>query len=44
MIDIRTAGSEILSERKPRKFYAFCGVEYGVKLKYIRALSDIFGN
>lgn len=44
MIDIRTAGSEILSNRKPRKFYAFCGVEYGVKLKYIRALSDIFGN
>lgn len=43
MIDVRTAGSEIFTDRKPRKFYAFCGTEYGVKLKFIRSIKEIYG-
>ena len=43
MIDVRTVGSAVFTDRRPGKFYAFCGAEYGVKLKFIRSIKDIYG-
>ena len=39
MRNIQDVGMEILSGN-PKKFYIFCGPEYGVKLKYIQYLKD----
>lgn len=39
MRSIQEVGMEILSGN-PKKFYIFCGPEYGVKLKYIQYLKD----
>ena len=41
MISIQTFGTEI-AQSKPRAFYAFCGSEYGVKMKYISIISGIY--
>lgn len=42
MLDIQTVGSEILGNN-PRKFYIFTGSEYGIKCKYIDALTKYYG-
>lgn len=42
MLDIQTVGSEILGNT-PRKFYVFTGSEYGVKCKYLAALTKYYG-
>lgn len=41
MISIQTFGTEI-AQSKPRSFYAFCGSEYGVKMKYLSIISGIY--
>ena len=41
MITIQEFGTEIM-QQKPRKFYAFCGTEYGVKKKYLDIISKIY--
>ncbi len=43
MIDIRDAGTEVFVYHKPRKFYAFCGEEYGVKLRYMAEIIKTHG-
>lgn len=42
MLDIRVVGKEILSG-KPRKFYIFMGDEYGIKVRYLSTLRDLYG-
>lgn len=43
MIDIREAGTEVFVQHNPRKFYAFCGEEYGVKLRYMSEIIKTHG-
>lgn len=38
MITIQQFGTEVM-QGNPRNFYAFCGTEYGVKMKYIKILT-----
>ena len=38
MITIQQFGTEVM-QGHPRNFYAFCGSEYGVKMKYIKILT-----
>ena len=41
MLTIQDVGTEILSGN-PRKFYAMVGSEYGIKLRYLRMISDAY--
>ena len=41
MRSIQEVGVEIL-DGKPRKFYVFAGTEYGVKLKYIDLVAEVY--
>ena len=41
MLSIQEAGTQILGN-EPKKFYAFCGVEYGVKKKYIDHIASLY--
>ena len=43
MLDIQVVASQILNHN-PKQFYAFCGIEYGVKCKYIDSLYSYYGN
>lgn len=42
MATIQEVGTQILT-KNPQKFYAFCGKEYGVKLKYLKMIEDVHG-
>ena len=41
MGSIQDVGMEIF-KRSPKKFYVFCGSEYGIKLKYLENLKDFY--
>lgn len=41
MRSIQDVGMEIF-KRSPKKFYVFCGSEYGIKLKYLENLKDFY--
>lgn len=41
MISIQEFGTEIM-HKTPRKYYAFCGVEYGVKMKYLEIIASMY--
>lgn len=43
MLTIQTVGSEILTDN-PRKLYALCGPEYGIKCVYLNKLNNLYGN
>lgn len=43
MLTIQEVGSEILS-KSPRSFYVFVGDEYGIKMKYVEMLKELYGN
>ena len=43
MLSIQEVGREILTGN-PRKFYAMCGPEYGIKSSYIKELASYYGD
>ena len=43
MIDIRDVGTDVFVDHTPKQFYAFCGEEYGVKLRYIAEIAKTHG-
>ena len=43
MLTIQQVGQEILTN-SPKNFYIFCGIEYGIKCKYIDILTKYYGD
>ncbi len=43
MLSIQEVGTEILG-KNPGKFYVMIGTEYGIKMKYINMISDVYGS
>jgi len=41
-MDIQTAGQQILN-KQPTKFYVFCGLEFGIKERYLNILKEHYG-